>query len=256
MSTTVTIGNKRRATREESVAAVKRSRRAYLAKRRRYSVNTKFHNFVRSVSFRAPSAQLGYDQRTGFTWNGVALNTHNLQFNFTLGGVNIFAGGTAIGTGVLPMPNVTELTTLYDQYRIDWIECDFFFSNNMSNVTSPTTVLPICYMCKDYDDSADAGVTDIQQYTTQMVWQWGQQQGRNGKYTVRIKPNVDTVVFQSALLSGYGRGKPQFIDTSSGQVPHYGIKLAVDPIFIPPAATPIGYLTCNFKYHLTMGHTK
>lgn len=250
-------GLKRTLTIEDEPKSAKRSKGSMKIRRKGKKSNyyaIRFHKFIRSCSFKAPGAQLGYDQRTGFTWNGTALNSHNLQFNFTLGGVQAYCGGTLFAT--LTMPNLTEFTTLYDQYRIDWIECDFMFSNNMSNITSPALVLPVCYLCKDYDDSNDAGVTDIQQYATQRVWQWGQQQGKNGIYKVRVKPNVDTVVFQSAVLSGYGRGKPQFLDTSSGQVPHYGIKLAVDPIFIPATSTPLGYFTCNFKYHLTMAHSK
>ena len=32
-------------------------------------------------------------------------------------------------------------------------------------------VLTIMYLVKDYDDSGAAGVTDLQQYSTQTMWQ-------------------------------------------------------------------------------------
>lgn len=255
MSTTVTVGasRKRRATREESVAAVKRSRRAHLSKKA-LSLSTKFHKFIRACSFQAPGAQLGYDQRTGFVYNGTSLLAHTLQFNFTLQGVNVYCGGTFVTT--LTLPSNAELTSLYDQYRIDWVDCQFMFSNNMSNVTSPTTVLPVCYIAKDYDDSNDAGVTAIQQYATQQTWQLGNQQGRDGIRHVKVKPNVDINVFQTPLVSGYARGKPMLIDTGSPAIPHYGVKLALDPMVIPAASTLVGYFSCNFVYHLTMAHSK
>ena len=71
----------------------------------------------------------------------------------------------------LPMPNVSEFTGLYDQYRIDYVECKFSFSNNNSSNSSPGSTLPIMYLVKDYDDSGAAGVTDLQQYSTQTMWQ-------------------------------------------------------------------------------------
>lgn len=253
MSTTVTVGTrKRRASREESVAAVKRSRRAHLNKKA-FSLSTKFHKFIRSASFQAPGAQLGYDQRTGFVWNGTNLLSHTLQFNFTLQGVNVYCGGTFVTT--LALPNNTELTALYDQYRIDWVDCQFMFSNNQSSVNSPTSVLPICYIAKDYDDSGDAGVTAIQQYATQQTWQLGNWRG-DGIRHVRVKPNVDVAVYNTAIANGYARGKPMLIDTSSPATPHYGIKLALDPMVIPAATTLIGYFSCNFVFHLTMAHSK
>ena len=56
------------------------------------------------------------------------------------------------------MPNVSEFTGLYDQYRIDYVECKFSFSNNNSSNSSPGSTLPIMYLVKDYDDSGAAGL--------------------------------------------------------------------------------------------------
>lgn len=213
----------------------------------------KFHEFIRAVTF-GQSYVVGIDLRTGFSLNGASTGLFNMQFNFTLQGVNASFGGAA--PTMLTLPNYTEFTALYDQYRINWVDCEFMFSNNMSNVTSPGTTLPVMYLAKDYDDSNVANYTDLQQYSTLQVWQLGQQQGRDGIHHVRVKPNVDTAVYQSALVQGYARSKPIFIDTSSPAVPHYGVKIAYDPIFTPAAATNVGYLTVNFKYHLTLAHSK
>lgn len=252
MSTQITVGTKRRATRSESIAAVKRSRQALLYKRKgKGSVNTKTHNFVRSCSNKAPGQQLSYDIRNGWLFNGTILGSHNLQFNFTLGGVQMYCGGTLFSTAA--MPNLTEFTGLYDQYRIDYVEVQPIFSNNMSNVTTSNITLPVMYVCKDYDDSNDATITDIQQYSNHRVFQVGQMGGRN---IIRVKPNVDVVVYQSPALSGYARGKPMFIDTASGGIPHYGVKLAMEPFVIPATGTIVGYFTFNFKFHLTMQNTK
>ena len=110
---------------------------------------TKYHNFVRSVSTTGNS--LAYDEYLGFS-----TAVKDLQFSFQLSGVTVYlAGVTWLQLG---MPNYTELTALYDQYRIDWVECGFYFSNNYSTVNVPERALPIVYLAKDYDDVASATV--------------------------------------------------------------------------------------------------
>lgn len=248
--------HKRNWTTGELNITAKPAKKTKVSKKKRYTkgaLSIKYHNFIRSCTF-GQAYVIGLDLRTGFSLNGVSTGLFNMQFNFTLAGVNAsFGGGAAT---VLPLPNYTEFTALYDQYRIDWVDCKFMFTNNMSNVTSPSTTLPVMYLAKDYDDSNSANYTDLQQYSTLDVWQLGNQQGRDGIHHVRVKPNVDVTLYQSALLTGYSRGKPQFIDTSSPSVPHYGVKIAYDPVYTPAAATNVGYLTCVFEYHLTMAHTK
>lgn len=212
----------------------------------------KYHNFVRSCTF-GQSYVVGMDLKNGFNVNGVTTGLFNMQFNFTLSGVNVLVGGVSSTT--LSLPNSSEFTALYDQYRIDWVDCQFIFSNNMSNVTSPSLTLPVVYLAKDYDDSNLANYPDLQQYATQQTWQLGNEHGRNGIHHVRVKPNVDVALYQG-VTTGYARGKPMFIDTASPQVPHYGVKIAYDPIYTPASPVVCGYLTVNFVYHMTLAHSK
>ena len=58
------------------------------------------------------------------------------------------------------------------------------------------------------------------------------------------------------LLLDMVGGKPMFIDTSSPDVLHYGVKIAYDPINNPAASTLVGYLACTFVYHMSMLNTK
>lgn len=244
-------GLKRTTTIEEVARPTKKTK---VAKRKLKLTGTslKFHKFIRSLTF-GQSYVIGLDTRTGFLVNGVSSGLFNMQFNFTLAGVNVLLNGVASTT--LPMPNYTEFTALYDQYRIDYVDCMFIFSNNQSSVNSPGSVLPVMYLAKDYDDSNAANYPDLQQYSTQRVWQLGEQARNNGIYRLRVKPNVDVALYQG-VTTGYARGKPMLVDTSSPSVPHYGVKIAYDPIFTPAASTNVGYLTVCFKYHMTMAHSK
>lgn len=219
------------------------------------SISHGAHQFIRTASTSSGNIfGLNTNTSTGFTFNGTSTGVFNMQLAFTLSGVQVYFGGTLATT--LTLPNYTELTSLYDQYRIDWVECEFYFSNNNSSVNSPQTTLPILYICKDYDDANQAFVSDIQQYSTQETWQLGNNQGKDGKRTIRVKPNVDVVVFKDVATSGYARGKPMYIDTGSPVVPHYGIKVAYDPIQYAATSTTVGYLGLVCRYHLSMKMSK
>lgn len=251
MSTQVTISNKRKA---DSVAAAKRAKARYSARKSRIgkAVSTKFHRFIRACST-LPGYKFGMDLQNGFTYNGANTGSYGLQFAFTLSGLQVYSAGALVVT--IPMPNYTELTALYDQYRIDYVDMQFIFSNNQSSVNTPATVLPIMYLCKDYDDTNSASVTDLQQYSTQQTWQLGNMTNGNGVHHVKVKPNVDISLYQG-LTTGYARGKPMLVDTGSPAVPHYGVKVAFDPISQPGASTLVGYLSINAVFHLTMAHSK
>lgn len=247
----VSTGNKRKF----DAKAYWTSKKAKTAKKRLRVLSNKYHSFVRSCSFLS-AYKVGLDATSGngFNINGVSSGSFNMQFAFTLSGVQVYIAGVLSTT--LAMPSYTEFTSLYDQYRINYVDCEFMFSNNNSSVNSPSTCLPVMYMVKDYDDSNQAFVSDLQQYSTQQTWQLGNQHGKDGIKRIRIKPNVDVAVYNTALTTGYARGKPQFIDTGSPAVPHYGIKIAYDPINYTAASTILGYMTCVFRYHLTMQNSK
>lgn len=232
----------------------KRARRYRKVRLSKGMVSTRTHHFVRTCFTGATLSQvIGLDELNGFTYNGANTGGFNFQMAFTLRGVDFYFGG--VNTFRAAMPNYTEFTNLYDQYRIDWVEVKFMFSNNNSSVNSPATVLPTIYLAKDYDDTAAAGVPELSQYQNMQVWQLGSQQASNGFYTVRVKPNVDVALYQG-VTTGYARGKPMLIDTSSSEVPHYGIKVAWDTFKAPAASTIIGYLNVMATYHLTMCNTK
>lgn len=212
------------------------------------------HQFVRMASTIGGTNKIGVDLYNGFVFNGTNTLIYNMQMSFSLTGVQLYSGGGGIMS--LAMPNYTEFVNLYDQYRIDWVEVEFVFSNNSSGVGTPTTCLPLIYLAKDYDNSGTAGIADLQQYHNCQMWQLGEQRG-SGKRVIRLKPSVaDALYNNSAVTTGYGRAKPMFIDTDSPLVPHYGIKLAMDPITPPGSTSLVGYLSINVIYHMTMNNTK
>ena len=187
---------------------------------------TKYHNFVRSVSTTGNS--LAYDEYLGFS-----TAVKDLQFSFQLSGVTVYlAGVTWLQLG---MPNYTELTALYDQYRIDWVECEFYFSNNYSTVNVPESPSHRVFSeglrrCSIRHRPSLTAIRLLPNLANRAPT-------TRGKHVIRVRPNVDIGVYQG-VTTGYARGKPMFIDTTYPSVPHYGIKLCVDSVAPATASTP------------------
>lgn len=230
----------------------------YRKRSRLSGYNLKFHKFVRSINNGstsvAGSQQITISNTGIITYAGTSTGTNTMQLNFALSGVNVYFNG--VSTTALQMPSFTEFTSLYDQYRIDYVECQFISSNTNSSTGSVNTSLPIMYIAKDYDDSNAAAVTDLLQYSTCKYAQLGQRNNSDGIFKFSVKPNVDLAVYNGAV-SGYARSKPIFMDCASYNVPHYGVKLAFDGAAQSGAtAAADTNLIMIFKYHLTMSHTR
>lgn len=253
MSTQVNISANER--KRKSVEAARRSIRRRTTSKKIRAISNKIHEFVRTCSTGATLSQvIGLDEYNGFTYNGSSTGGFNCQLVFALTGMDVYFGG--VKTATIAMPNYAEFTSMYDQYRIDWVEVRFMFSNNSSSVNSPATVLPAFYIAKDYDDANSAGRPELEQYNNLKIWQAGGQTNRNGIFKVRVKPRA-AVQYYNGVASGYGptQGQPR-IDTSSPAVPHYGLKMAWDTFKSPAASTIIGYLNIAATYHMTMFNTK
>jgi hypothetical protein len=206
--------------------------------------------FVRTCSSGAYIGQvISLDEYDGFHYNSVVAGSYNMQLNFSLAGTNVYFGGVFFFT--IAMPNYTEFTSLFDQYKIDLVEVMFIFSNNQSSVNQPATVLPLFISCLDYDDSNLAGFAAIEQYSNHQLWQAGSSFMNNGIHTVKVKPNPDFMLYNGAT-SGYGRALDAIMDTGSSTVPHYGVKVCWDTYKPPVVSTNIGYLNIVCKYHFSM----
>lgn len=254
MSTTIVTTNSKKRKLARANAPPATSAKKMVVKIPRGIVSTKVHKFIRSCSTGATVPQiLGLDEYNGFTWNGVSTGGKNMQINFMLNGMNILFGG--VQTAVVSMPNVAELTALYDQYQIEYVELEFYFSNNSSSVNSPSTALPLMYIVKDYDDSNSAGRTDLEQFGNCKRWQLGNRTNANGAYKIKVKPSVAKAMFQG-VTTGYARGFNEKIDTQYPAVSHYGVKLAWDNFHNPTSTTVVGYLNVVAKYHITMYNTR
>lgn len=222
--------------------------------------STKIHAYTRTCASgltQGDNDTIGINTQsaTGLTMNGVNYGVYDIEMSFSLsGGVQVLIGGANVDT--YAMPNATDFSNLYEQYRIDWIDVMITFSNNNSSINQPTTGLPRIFFAEDHDDTSAVNMTGILQYDNLQQWQLGALDGSNTK-TIRIHPTALQSVYLSAVSTGYQAGnKSQFISTAYAGVPHYGVKMVVDPIFYSAGSVAVGNLAMAFKYHLTFRSVK
>lgn len=141
--------------------------------------------------------------------NGITFCTYNFEFKLS------------------DVPNYTEFTALYDQYRIRKVVCRFI-PKQSSSMLMPydasgsvgNTIIPRMWAAVDYDDSsALTSIDEIKQYSKAQAWPFTQ------KHSVVISPKVDKAIYNTAISTAYGPAGGVWIDCGNPDVPHYGLKL-------------------------------
>jgi len=124
------------------------------------------------------------------------------------------------------LDQVTSFTGLFDQYRIDAIRISIVPQNNaIGLVTNTTTTLPSLYCVLDYDNATNlATAAAARQYDNCIELAPAESLERT------FQPRLALAAYGGAFTS-YGNLAPQWIDSASPGVIHFGVKYYV------PAAT-------------------
>lgn len=125
------------------------------------------------------------------------------------------------------LPNVSEFSNLFDQWRLKSVivRCDF--ASGYSNSASTPIILPNLYYVSDYDDPGDCTIEDMLQYPQVQVHNFY----RNGyePFQVSLSPKPLVDVAGSGISTGYGPlPVAPWLRTSNMSLPHYGLKIALD----------------------------
>jgi len=191
-------------------------------------------------------------QNTGFnSINGVAIASPSfgIAFGFCLDSVQVGSGSASPHV----IPNTyTDLTTLYDQYRIDKIQIKFIWMNN-ANSTGTNYVSPLLQVATDYDDIvAPTNNTTLTQFSNFKLWPLGNKS--QSQYTHSFTPKVSeatTTVNVGGTTGTVLRG-PSFINTETPDVTHTGFKVYWDvPSDYQSNAISDGNIQIDIKYFLT-----
>lgn len=177
-------------------------------------------------------------------------NSGIFSLSFSLGQTAAYVNGVLSAN--FANSNVTELTSLFDSYRIREVELRMVFSNNQSAVGTTTPALPVICFATDYDDAAATSYPTLAQYQDFKSIQFGNSSGpNNGQQVLRIRPKaitysqdpVGAVVAQNNTASDW-------FDAQSTAVLHFGLKGFFDNQLAATAVTPLGFVTFYVKYFI------
>lgn len=149
----------------------------------------------------------------------------DIQITFNIGSVNWRIGGTSIYTDSLP--NVTELTNLYDQWRLARVVVRLDVPLGLSNSLASSNVTPLVFYAPDYDDTGSAVKADLMQYPQVKVHSFLKDGYTPLMFEFNPKPLRD--VAGSGVSTSYGpMSWAPWIRTADTTTPHYGIKMFID----------------------------
>lgn len=127
------------------------------------------------------------------------------------------------------LPNSSDFTNLFDQYRIVQAEARFI------PVYAPGEFPGSIYTAIDYDDAVDISTTEALQYQTLQIT------GLYQPFLRTLNPTAADIVYNGNVTVAYGqRSRNEWIDVASPSVPHYGLKVAITTITGAPSSITLG----------------
>lgn len=148
------------------------------------------------------------------------------------------------------LPNYTEFSNLFDQYRINMVVCKLIHrGNSLSMIESNNNNLaglPIVYDVIDLDDATAAGSkTDILQYSKHHM---NTLTANRRIITRRIYPRTLNTIYRTGVTSAYAlNNRKQWLDMAQLDIPHYGWKYWIE---VPQSTGTI--VNANFDFMVTV----
>jgi len=134
------------------------------------------------------------------------------------------------------LPAFSDLTNLYDQYRILSVRVEFVMTGATNPLTGPPGIFTTAI---DYNDAnSPASINELMQYESVQVVPIGQYFERT------LKPR-SAVATYSGVFTSFGNVYGQWLDAASSSVIHYGIKY-----FIPAVPTSVYTFSPIAHYHV------
>lgn len=119
------------------------------------------------------------------------------------------------------LPNYTEFTSLFDQYRIIEVEVRFIPYAGNSACGPYGYSKPDLLVVADYDDATPPATTaGLLQYENLQIVHG------NAPLTVRVRPHAALAAYSGAFTS-YANVEHMWMDSGSPNVQHYGVKYSL-----------------------------
>lgn len=126
----------------------------------------------------------------------------------------------------------SELTALYDQYMIVGVKTTFQLMTNpemttnlnSSSGTNASNFYPKLFYCRDYDNNAVESTNDLRERNNTKF----KVLRPNSTISVYTRPAVRNMIYLDGVTPASSPIWKQWIDCSTTQVPHYGLKYSID----------------------------
>jgi len=177
-------------------------------------------------------------------WQGTG--AYDLAFSFSLSTTVVYAGGAIINSWT--NPGYTELVNLFQEYRIDEVEVQMFYSNNVSQINNISN-LPIISIVYDRDGTAATSSAAFLQYQDLKTIQLGNDRDPSGP-VFRFRPVPNELAGTSATVSQIVPTSAPFVSALFPALPHYGMRILYDPV-ATTSATSVGNLSFYVRYHIS-----
>lgn len=220
-------------------------KRAYKRKAKLYrSIANSTHRFRRlgtkSIIYVAGAGTIGQNGHpsndTGLSLSAVSAD--NLSACYQFGWSHDFRLVNAVGS--------TEFTTLFDKYKITGIKYKIMYQCNDAQVAG-SQVLPIIHYAVDTDDSSTpASLTAVQERSNTKSKVFGNTQ----TISFFLRPKVAASLYQSSISTGYEVKKAPYINSSYASIPHYGVKVWMNNVYMVTANNTA--ITIEPTYYLAL----
>lgn len=156
----------------------------------------------------------------------------------------------------------TELSNLYDQYKIRSVTMKFHLVSNPDRLTTPGTDpagnyltppnYPKLWYVRDYDDGTAVSLATMREM--------GKAKFKilrpNSICSVTVKPAVLTQLYRTLTTTGYSPSWPKKLDCSQSDIPHYGLKWIIDTDGVSLFTNSQYIVRIEYVYNLTMFNTR
>jgi len=145
----------------------------------------------------------------------------------------------------------TELTNLFDNYKINAVVIKFWWHQQPSTVDQNLIATPIMHWAVDTNDvTPPPNLATLKQYSSYRVHQFKDA----GLYTIKLYPKPQVATYRTALTTAYGP-KKMWIASTYSDTPHYGFKFWIDGSQTAAGGAgtqDIGGLTYEITYYVSV----
>lgn len=125
------------------------------------------------------------------------------------------------------LPNYTEFSALFDRYKITTIKLSYHLKYDPSAQGAGQANFPRLYYIKDYDDAATpSSINELREHSRCQM----RILTPNRPVHIVLKPSILSETYRTNITSAVAPKWRQWIDWGNPDVPHYGLKIAIDDL--------------------------